>query len=158
MRVDQSLLKFQANRTTLLQAVVWSELRRHYLTHINFSPTVDSLAFVVICDPFSISRDKMKLFSLIRDEKNFWPRGVIITWKKPFLVINVCTSPPFIRFNTIARRGQKGNKVLKTVFHLNRLKFVLICYKRQGVEYFSFEDSIKIEGDNIGWVPSEDGY
>ena len=78
------------------------------------------------------------------------PRGVVVTGKKPALVVNVCTSPPSVGSNAIAGRRQKENIANKTVFNLNCLKFVLIFDKCQVADCFCCENSIKVEADCVG--------
>lgn len=95
---------------------------------------------------------------IVPKHKGSWPRGVVIAGKKPTLVVKVCASPPFVASNAIAGRGQEENILNRIVVHLNRLKFVRIFDKRQGVVCFCCENSIQIEADGVSYVKAIDGY
>ena len=119
-------------------------------------PTVGVVSDKWISNPLGIWRYEMK--TGITNNIGSLPRGVVITRKKPALVVLACTSPPLVRPNTVAGRSGEEHIISRTVFHLYCLKFVLISDERQFTSCFSYENSIKIETDNVGWFITEYGY
>ena len=133
-------------------------LRKNLLTCDEIPSAEDLVAYNFISDPLSVWCYEISS-SVIVKNKDFWPRDVGVIRKKPAVVENVCTSPLFIRFNTITGRGQKEDIFCGTVFYLYRLKFVLVFSEnRQAIFCFCCQNSIKIQPDRVVWMNAKNGY
>ena len=112
---------------------------------------VEFVAADLISNPMGVSR--YEIITLITVKSRLWPWGVVITWQKPAVMVNICTSPKPVGSDTIAGRGHKDGVVKGILFRMYMycLKFVLMFNDRQAFGYFSYENSINIENDIVGW-------